>query len=84
VSYTSGPGGKDHLPPDVRTEVERQEALRQERQGRLLCEVYVQIYEHDAVPQVGFPAGSALDAESDPSDIASAVAKARNALAHWR
>jgi hypothetical protein len=26
ISYTNGPGGKDHLPPEVRTEVERREA----------------------------------------------------------
>jgi hypothetical protein len=84
IGYSSGPDGKDHLPPDVRAEVERREAARKERRGRLLCEVYVQVYEHDALPQVGFPAGSALDVESDPSDIASAVAQARNALSRWR
>jgi hypothetical protein len=39
VGYTSGPGGKDHLPPDVRAQVERFEAELSERRGRLLCEV---------------------------------------------
>jgi hypothetical protein len=80
ISYGSGPGGKDHLPPDVRDEVERQE----ERRGRLLCQVQVQVYDHDAVPMVGFPADSALDVESDPDEIAAAVARARDALASWR
>jgi hypothetical protein len=50
----------------------------------LLCAVHVQVYEHDAVPGVAFPDGSALDVESDPSDIAAAVAKARDVLAEWR
>lgn len=84
ISYGSGPGGKDHLPPDVRAEAERREALRKERQGRLLCEVHVQVYEHDAVPAVAFPADSALGVETDPGEIAAAVARARDALASWR
>ena len=84
IGYGSGPGGKDHLPPDVRAEAERREAARAERRGRLLCAVHVQVYEHDAVPGVAFPDGSALDVESDPSDIAAAVAKARSVLAEWR
>jgi len=84
IGYGTGPGGKDHLPPDVRAEVERRETERRERQGRLLCEVHVQVYEHDAVPGVAFPAGSTLDGESDSSDVASAVARARDALAEWR
>jgi hypothetical protein len=84
ISYGPGAGGKDHLPADVRAEAERQEAMRRERQGRLLCQVLVQVYEHDAVPQVGFPAGSELDVETDPAEIAAAVARARDALASWR
>jgi hypothetical protein len=28
ISYTDGPGGMDHLPPDARAEVERREAVR--------------------------------------------------------
>jgi hypothetical protein len=84
IGYGTGPGGKDQLPPNVRAEVERREAARKERRGRLLCEVYVQVYEHDAASQVSFPAGSALNVESDASEIASAVAKARGALDQWR
>jgi hypothetical protein len=84
VGYTSGPGGKDHLPPEVRAEVERQEALLIERRGRLLCEVVVRVYEHDTASGVGFPPGSALDVESDPHEVTSAVARARDALTDWR
>lgn len=84
IGHGPGPGGKDHLPPDVRAEVGRREAQRKERQGRLLCEVYVRVYEHDALPQVRFPADAALGVESDPSEIAAAVARARGVLADWR
>jgi hypothetical protein len=84
IGYATGPGGKDHLPADVLAEVERLEAARRDRQGHLLCEVLVQVYEHDAVPQVSFPAGSTLDLESSPGQIAAAVAQARDALASWR
>jgi hypothetical protein len=38
----------DQLPADVRAEVERREAARKERLGRLLCEVHVRVYEHNA------------------------------------
>src|SRR5262245_17802388 len=79
-SYAGGPGGKDYLPPDVRAEVDRREAAR----GRLLCEVHVQVYEHQAVPWVAFPAGSALGVDSDPGEVAAAVARGRDALANWR
>ena len=39
ISYGPGPGGKDHLLPDVRAEVERREALRSER-GTILAPIY--------------------------------------------
>ena len=84
ISYGPGSGGKDHLSVDVRAEVERWEVMRRERQGHLLCEVLVQVYEHDAVPQVGFPDSSALNVESSPGEIAAAVARARDALADWQ
>ena len=79
-SYTSCPGGKDHLPPDVRAEAERREAAW----GRLLCEVHVQVYEHEAVPWVAFPGESALGVDSDPGEVAAAVARSREALTDWR
>jgi hypothetical protein len=84
ISYGPGSGGKDHLSADVRAEAERGEAIRRERQGHLLCEVLVQVYEHDAVPQVGFPEGSALNVESSPGEIAATVARARDVLANWQ
>jgi hypothetical protein len=58
--------------------------LQATRRGRLLCEVHVQVYEHDAVPGVTFPADAALDIESDPGEIAASVARDRDSLARWR
>lgn len=88
ISYSDGPGGKDHLPPDVRAEVERQEAARRQRQGGLLCEVQVRVYEHDVDEgtemQVSFPEGAILGLNSDRSEIAAAVTRAREALLRWR
>ena len=84
IGYGPGPGDKDHLLPDVRAEVERREAARRERQGRLLREVHIQVFEHDAVPWVAFPADGSLSVESDPGEVAAAVARARDALAGWR
>lgn len=79
-SYTSGPHGKDHLAPEARAKVEEFEA----RRGRLLCQVTVMVYENDAAPGVGFPAGAAFDVETDPNQIAAAVDRARSALEAWR
>ena len=61
IGCAPGPRGQDHLIPDVRARVDRREAERAERRGRLLCEVLVAVYERDAVPGVQFPRGSALD-----------------------
>ncbi len=80
ISYGAGPHVKDHLPPDVRAQVERREEL----QGRLLCEVLVRVYEHAANPSVQFPADAALGVETDSAEIAAAVARAQAALASWR
>jgi hypothetical protein len=52
ISYRSGPGGKDHLAPEVRARVEQEEALRAEARGRLLCEVSVLEYEREAISMV--------------------------------
>lgn len=87
VGSGSGPGGKDHLPPEVRAEINRRERLPKERRGRLLCEVHVQVYEYDAddTPMgVAFPSGAALGSESGPAQIAAAVARAREQLGRWR
>jgi hypothetical protein len=80
ISYTTGPGGKDHLTAEERAIVEQSE----HRRGRLLCEVHVQVYEHDALPCVQFPAEAALNIESDRGEVAAAVARARESLASWR
>ena len=88
VGYTDGPGGRDHLPPDVRAEVEARAAIRKERRGELLCVVEVRVYERDVDEgtdmQVSFPPGAVLSPDSDPSQIAAAVSRAREALASWR
>ena len=87
AAYTDAPGGKDHLPPDVRAVVERREAERSERRGRLLCEVHVQVYERDTGDDqmyVSFPPDGPLGPDSDAAVVAAAVARARNALETWR
>jgi hypothetical protein len=87
ISYTNGPGGKDHLTPEVRAEAERREAERSQRRGRLLCEVHVSVYEHDtedAGMYVSFPGDALLSLESDRGQIAAAVARAREQLGRWR
>ena len=83
ISYTNGPGGKDHLMPEVRAEVERREAER----GQLLCEVHVSVYEHDTEDTeiyVSFPGDALLSLESDRGQVAAAVARARKQLGRWR
>ena len=83
ISYANGPGGKDHLTPEVRAEVERREAER----GPLLCEVHVSVYEHDtedAEMYVSFPGDALLSLESDRGQVAAAVARAREQLGRWR
>ena len=76
----------DHLPPEVRAEVEQREASRKERLGRLLCEVRVRVYEQDADdPEmfVAFPDDALFGLDSDRNEIAAAVARAREMLANW-
>ena len=74
ISYATSLGGADM----------GAEAERRERQGRLLCEVHVMVYEHDAEPMVTFPPGTLLDVDSDPAQIAAAVSRARDELRDWR
>ncbi len=83
ISYRSGPGGKDHLTPEVRARVEQEETLRAEARGRLLCEVSVLVYEREAIPQVSFTDDAALGVDSAASEIAAAVARARDSLTDW-
>ena len=84
VSWTGGPGGKSHLPPDVRAKIESREALRKVRRGRLVAEVRVRVYENDVEAQVSFPHDAVLSVESDPPEIAAVVARARDKLSMWR
>jgi hypothetical protein len=84
IGYASGPGGMDHLDPEVRAEIERREARRAEQRGRLLCEIHVQVYEGDADMYVAFPEAAALEVDSDPGEIAAAVARGREKLGEWR
>ncbi len=84
IGYRTGPGGRDHLHPDVRAQAEQQEALHKERRGRLLCEDHVRVYERGAEPHVTFTGEAALEVESDFGEIAAAVARARDCLATWR
>ena len=88
ISHGPGLGGKDHLLPDVRAAVERLESERSQRRGHLLCEVHVQVYEHDieddGAMSVTFPAGAVLGSDSDRADIAAAVARAQEKLRTWR
>jgi hypothetical protein len=79
-SYTNAPGGRDHLAPEIRAQVEE----HQQRRGRLLCEVLISVYEHDTVPSVGFPADALFDVETDAGQITDAVNRARDALETWR
>ena len=79
-SYTNAPGGRHHLAPEIRAQVEE----HQQRRGRLLCEVLVSVYEHDTVPSVGFPANALFDVETDAGQITDAVNRAREALETWR
>jgi hypothetical protein len=44
----------------------------------------VLVYEHEAIPQVSFTDHTALGVSSDASEIAAAVARARDSLADWR
>jgi hypothetical protein len=50
----------------------------------LLAEVCVRVYENDAEAQVSLPHNAVLSVESDPSEIAAAVAQARDQLSMWR
>jgi hypothetical protein len=88
VSYGGWPGGKDHLPPDLRAAVDQREQEVRKRRGRLLCDVVVRVYEDD-VPEapdvyVTFPAGAALGPDTDQAEVAAAVERARQVLARWR
>ena len=84
VSY--GPGGPSpDLPEDVRQELLRRKAEREERRGRLLAVVEVHVWENgESNPQVSFPEGCALSPLDSSERIAEVVRIARDALEDWR
>jgi hypothetical protein len=82
VTCTSG--DNSHLPPEVRTEVERRIKRRKEERGALLAIVQIRVYENDEEPQVSFPEDALLGVDSDSSIISDVVARARERLVYWR
>jgi hypothetical protein len=52
--------------------------------GNLLGLVQVRVYENGCVPYVTFPQDAVLGAETDQSEIAEMVARARAELFDWR
>jgi hypothetical protein len=72
------------LPPETRQRVRRTMIERHRERGPLQAIVQVRVYENAAEPQVSFTQECTLGAGSDRADIASAVARARDALANWR
>lgn len=84
--YSYGPGGPgDDIPEQLRRELLRRRAERDEQRGRLQAIVEIRVYEDGQVePQVSFTAECALGPDSDPQVIAQAVRTARDALADWK
>ena len=82
-SYGRGGPGKD-IPEDIRQELLKRKAEREQRRGRLLARVDVYVWENgEANPQVSFPPEAVLSVE-DRDRIADVVRIAREALADWR
>jgi hypothetical protein len=87
ISYTNRPGGKDHLSPEDRARAENLQAAREQRRGRLLCEVHIRVYEQDvedAEMYVSFPDDAAMSPDTESEEIALAVARARDQLGRWQ
>jgi hypothetical protein len=77
-SYTRG--DNSHLTDEQRQIIER----RVRDRGSLLGLVQVRVYENGCEPYVTFPQEAVLGAETDQSEIAEMVARARAQLADWR
>ena len=77
-SFTGG--DTSHLTDEQRRIVEDRIGDR----GDLLGVVQVRVYEHGCEPYVTFPPDAVLGAETDPSEIAEMVARARAQLVAWR
>jgi hypothetical protein len=52
--------------------------------GPLMAVVEVRVYAEGAEPQVSFVTGGTLRPDADRETIAAVVARARDALDHWR
>jgi hypothetical protein len=78
------PDSWDELPPDVRERARQALVDRHRERGPLQLVVSVQVYAAGAEPSVTFTPACALGVESDPTEIAAAVARARQCLAEWR
>lgn len=82
ISY--GPGDNSHLTDEQREWVEERIRQREASRGSLLGVVEVRVYEKACEPQVSFPPGAILGAETDSSVISGMVDRARTKLADWR
>jgi hypothetical protein len=77
-SYTGG--DTSHLTHEQRQIVK--DRIRD--RGKLLGVVQVRVYENECVPYVTFPGDAVLGAETDQSEIAEMVDRARAQLVDWR
>ena len=75
VGFVPG-GANDHLSPEQRERAQAAYRRHVDRRGRALGRVLVDVYEHEAMPQV--------QGTADPEVAAELVRRAREALATWR
>lgn len=78
--FSSTAGDNSHLTDEQRQIVED----RIRHRGDLLGVVRVRVYESGCERYVTFPEGALLGVETDQSEIAKMVARARAQLADWR
>jgi hypothetical protein len=78
--FSSTGGDNSHLTDEQRRIVEG----RIRERGHLLGVVQVRVYENGCEPSVTFPQDAVLGVETDPSEIAAMVARARAQLVDWR
>jgi hypothetical protein len=79
--WISSKGADD---PDLTDEQRQILQERRDRQGQLLGVVQVRVFENQCVPYVTFPQDSTLSAETDQSEVAEMVARARRELEDWQ
>jgi hypothetical protein len=78
--FSYGASDKSNLTDEQRQLVER----RIRDRGNLLGVVQVRVYENGCEPYVTFPHGAVFGVETDQSEIAEMVARARVQLVDWR